>query len=141
MTTVTDTQRTRCPKAICGHRYPCPALDFFVCDLYVSRAAPPEETGGECIFYGDIWNHTKALPDTFEVSNKSQRPGLRPQRLGLRPQSLNLGLQKAGLGPQMAGLGSQGAGLGHQGVGLGPQRVGLRPQMPDLRPQRAGLRP
>ena len=29
-------EETRCPKAICGHRFPCPAvsiLDFFYCEF------------------------------------------------------------------------------------------------------------
>ena len=39
---------TRCPKAIHGHRYPCPTSDFsFFVIFYVSRAAAPEGTGGD----------------------------------------------------------------------------------------------
>ena len=35
------------PKARDGHRYPCPALVFCSGSSYVSRAAAPEETGGD----------------------------------------------------------------------------------------------
>ena len=39
---------TRCPKAIHGHRYPCPTSDFsFFVIFCVSRAAAPEGTGGD----------------------------------------------------------------------------------------------
>ena len=41
-------RRTRCPKAIHGHRYPCPTSDFsFFVIFCVSRAAAPEGTGGD----------------------------------------------------------------------------------------------
>ena len=63
---------TRCPKAIYGHRYPCPAFDFFCVTFYVSRAAAPEGTGGDSVLYDDFWNLIKALSDTFEVGNQSQ---------------------------------------------------------------------
>ena len=42
-----------------------------MCDFYVSRAAAPEGTGGDSVLHGDFWNFIKALPDTFEVGNKS----------------------------------------------------------------------
>ena len=38
----------------------------------VSRAAAPEGTGGDIVLYGDLLDFIKALPDTFEVANKSQ---------------------------------------------------------------------
>ena len=38
----------------------------------VSRAAAPEGTGGDIVMYGDLLDLIKALPDTFEVGNKSQ---------------------------------------------------------------------
>ena len=40
--------------------------------FYVSRAAAPEGTGGDSVLYGDLLDLIKALPDTFEVGNKSQ---------------------------------------------------------------------
>ena len=40
--------------------------------FYVSRAAAPEGTGGDCVLYGDFWNLIKAFQDTFEISNESQ---------------------------------------------------------------------
>ena len=43
-----DIPLTRCPKAIHGHRYPCPTSDFsFFVIFCVSRAAAPEGTGGD----------------------------------------------------------------------------------------------
>ena len=38
----------------------------------VSWAAAPEGTGGDIVLYGDLLDLIKALPDTFEVGNKSQ---------------------------------------------------------------------
>ena len=73
MTHNLNLNKTRCPKAIYGHRYPCPAFDFFLCVIfYVSRAAAPEGTGGDCVSHGDFWNLIMALQDTFEVSKESQ---------------------------------------------------------------------
>ena len=46
---------------------------IFLCVIfYVSRAAAREGTRGESGLYGDFWNLIKALPDTSELSNKSQ---------------------------------------------------------------------
>ena len=43
-----EERKTRCPKAIHGHRYPCPTSDFsFFVIFCVSRAAAPEGTGGD----------------------------------------------------------------------------------------------
>ena len=47
-----ETVKTRCPKAIYGQRYPCPAFVLFVVNFDVSRAAAPKGTEGDCILFG-----------------------------------------------------------------------------------------
>ena len=42
----------------------------------VSRAAAPEGTGGESVLYGDLLDIITALPDTFQVGNKSRSSAL-----------------------------------------------------------------
>ena len=40
---------TRCPKAIYGHRYPCPASDFCMCDLLCEQGSGPGgDRRGKC---------------------------------------------------------------------------------------------
>ena len=48
-------------------------LLIFLCVIFcVSRAAAPEETGGDSVLYSDLLDLIKSLPDTFEVGIKSQ---------------------------------------------------------------------
>ena len=47
-------------------------LIFLSVIFYVSRAAAPKGTGGDSVLSGGFWNLIEALPDTFELSNKSQ---------------------------------------------------------------------
>ena len=64
---------TRCPKAIHGHRYPCPTSDFsFFVIFCVSRAAAPEGTGGDGVLTSIFRNYTEAW---LEVLRLGERPG------------------------------------------------------------------
>ena len=38
----------------------------------MNRTATTEGIGGDSVLYGDFWNLIRALPDTFEIGNKSQ---------------------------------------------------------------------
>ena len=63
---------TRCPKAIHGHRYPCPTSDFsFFVIFCVIRAAAPEGTGGDGDLTSIFLNYTEAC---LEVLRLGERP-------------------------------------------------------------------